>query len=100
MPGCVEPVGARVMRVPQAELFCAGVHHHHEAGLVSLTDVIGEGVRRVVRTLDQRALEQVTDGEPLAAAQPDRRLADGGRTRGDGDDLIRLRPLEGQQDCH
>ena len=44
-----------------------------------MADVLGEGDGGVVRALDQRRLDQLPDGQPLAGAQLGRRLADLGR---------------------
>src|SRR5207237_10220612 len=90
----VEAVRAGIVRVGQAELPRAGVHHRHETDLAPFTDVEGERVRGVVRALDQGAFEQLADGEPLARAELDRGLADSRRRRGDGDDVARLRVLD------
>ncbi len=98
--GGVETVRARVVGVGQAELPCAGVHHCHESSLASLTDVVGKRVRGIVRALDQRALEQLPDGQPLAGPKLDRGLADRGGPRGDGDDVARLRVLDRQEHRH
>ena len=71
-----------------------------EALDVSLPDVFGECPRCVVRALDQRRLEQVADGEPLARAQRDARLADCGRLRRDRDHVVETRMLERDEHGH
>src|SRR4029079_7858611 len=83
----VETVRARVVGVGQAELPCAGVHHRDESSLASFTDVVGKRVRGIVSALDQRALEQLADRQPLTWPKVDRGLADRGGPRGDGDDV-------------
>jgi len=88
------------VRVPESELSRACVHHRHEPGLTSFTDVVGERVRGVVGALDQRALQQLADGDPLAGAEVDRGLAYCSSPRGDGDDVVRLRLLDRQEHGH
>src|ERR671935_1861014 len=100
MPWRVEPVRPHVVRVPESELPCARVHHRHEPSLASFTDVVGERVRGVVCALDQRSFEQLADCHLFAGGEVDRRLTDGCRPRRDGDDVARLRPLDGQEHGH
>ena len=47
-----------------------------EAVSLAVADVVGERPGGVVRALDQRRLDEVADGEPLAGAQVDARLTD------------------------
>ena len=56
-----------------------------------LAHVVGERVGGVVRALDQRRLEQLADGQPLARPQVGARLADVGGAGADGDDVARAR---------
>ena len=98
--GCVEPVGPDEVRVAEAELPGLGVHHRDEARLVAVADVRGQRVRRVVRAGYQRGLEQLAHGQPVARVEARRGLADLGRLRADGDDVVGLRVLERQQDRH
>ena len=97
--GRVEPVRADEMRVVQAELGGLGIHHHRERR-EARCDGQRERVGRVVRRLDERALQQVADRDLLARTEIDRLLADRGRTRVDGDDVGELLVLEHDQHRH
>jgi hypothetical protein len=100
VPGRVEPVGAHEVRVVEPELGGLCVHQVDEALQVSIADVERERVCRVVRALDQRGADQVAHGQPLAGADLDRRLADDGRARADGDDVGQTRVLERHEHRH
>ena len=63
--GRVEPVGPREVRVAEAELVGARVHHRDEARLASVADVVRQRVRSVVGALDQRGLDELADGQAL-----------------------------------
>jgi hypothetical protein len=67
----VEAVRVGEMRVAQAQLSCLRVHHRDEAGLAP-ADVLGQCDGGVVRALDQRGLDQVVNGQPLARPEVDR----------------------------
>ena len=99
LAGRVEPVGADEMRVAQPELRGLGVHQRRE-GRVVRRDRERERVGGVVRRLDQRTLDQVADGELLAGVEVDRRLADRGGARVDGDDVGELEVLERDEHGH
>ena len=99
-PGRVEAVRAREVRVGQAELPRAGVHHRDESSRRCRCRRSGERVRGVVRALDQRALEQIADRQPLAGREGRSTTRRPRRPRGDGDDIVRLRALERQQNRH
>src|SRR5207244_8890116 len=75
MTGCVEPVRAHEVRALQAELCGLRVHLRHEGLPVAVADVIGQRVGGVVRALDQRALDEVADPDPLTGTQVHRRLS-------------------------
>ena len=93
LAGGVEPVGADEMRVGQPERRGLVVHQLRE-GRVVRCDRERERVGGVVRRLDQCTLDQVADGELLAGVELDRRLADCGGARIDGDDVGQLVVLE------
>ena len=92
--GGVEPVRIGKVRVGQAELPCTCVHEGDEAGDRAAADERGDRIGSVVRTLDQRRPNQIAHGHALAATKVDRRLADRGRARGDGRDVVERCMLE------
>ena len=96
--GRVEPVRAHEVRVVQAELLRLRVHPRDEQRKVAAGGRGRERVRGVVRTLDQRALEQVAHGDPLPRVQRDPRPADARRLRRHRDDLVEVEVL--QRDDH
>ena len=66
--GRVEAVGAHEVRVAQAELRGLRVHHRDEASPRPPPTWTASAIGGVVRALDQRRLDQVADGDPLAGA--------------------------------
>ena len=93
LAGRVEPVGADEVRVAQPERRRLLVHQPRERRVVG-RDRQRERVGSVVRRLDQRALDQVADRQLLAGVELDRRLADRGGARVDGDDVRELVVLQ------
>ena len=98
--GGVEPVRPDEVALVQPELPRPRVHHRHEARLAAAAHVGRERIGRVVRAGDQRGLEQLAHGQPLARPEGDRRVLGLRGVAADGHDLVRLRVLERQQDGH
>ena len=98
--GRVETVRADEVRVREAELPRAPVHHRDEAGLAPVPDVVGERPGRVVRALDQAGLDEVPDGQLLARAQV---MLDSPTSAASGETVtmsVELRSLEREEDGH
>jgi hypothetical protein len=100
VPRGVEAVRPREPRPGEPELARLRVHHRHETGRRAVADVLGEGVRGVVRALDQGGLHQVPHRDPLAGPQVDRRLTDVGGLRADAHHVVEIRVLEGDDHGH
>ena len=97
--GLVQPDRVGVARVLEPEVRGAGVHLRHER-LARPRDALREGLRSVVRALEQQRLEQVVHGHPLALTQVDARLRGHRVVGGRGEDVARLRLLKGEQRGH
>src|SRR5581483_7226711 len=95
----IEAVRVREVGVAEPELPRLRVHHRHEPGLAA-PDVLGERDRGVVRTLDQRRLDELSNGQLVARLEEDRRLAHARRRAADGDDVVELRVLQRDEDRH
>ena len=100
VPGRVQPVGTDEVRVRQAELPRALVHHRDEAGLISLPDVVGQRPGGVVGALNEARFDEVAHGELFPGAEADRRLPDLRRFRWNGDDVVEPGLLEREQNGH
>ena len=96
----IEPVRTGVVRVRQAESSRVRVHRTDEGRLVPVADVVGERVGCVVRTLDQRAREEVANRDALTRPQMDRRFTDLRRFPLHRHDIVELCTLERDQDGH
>jgi hypothetical protein len=98
--GDVEAVRANEVRVAQSERPGLGVHEPDEALDAAAADVRRERVRGVVRTLDQRGLDEIADGDALALAQVDRRFAHPRGRHINGDHVVQPYALERHEDGH
>src|SRR5207302_10926510 len=85
--GRVEAVRTCEVGVAQAEVLRLRVHPPHELRCVAVRSRGGERIGRIVRALDQRALDEIAHTQPLAGAQVEGRLADRRGAAADGDDL-------------
>ena len=100
VPRRVEPIRADEVRVGQAELPGAPVHHRDEAVRVAAADMLGERPGRVVRALDQAGLDEVAHGQPLTGAKVHARLAHRSGMRRDRHLVGQLRALEREEHGH
>ena len=75
----VEAVRPNEARVGEPPLSGSNVHDTDETGCVSPAHVVGERPGGVIGALDERRLDQVVDGDPLAGSEIDGRLADRSR---------------------
>ena len=98
--GRVEPVRPHEVRVVQAELLRARVHPRDEERQVAAGGGGCERIRRVVRALDQRPLEQVAHGDLLSRVERDPRPADARGPRRHRDDLIEVEVLQRDEHRH
>jgi len=94
MAGRVEPVWTRKVRLGQSQRTRLCIHQRHESRCIAVTDVFRERVGRVVRTLDERSLDEIAHGDALSDAEVDRRLADRRHPAVDGDDVVELDAFE------
>jgi hypothetical protein len=96
----VESVGIHVVRVAQPELLGLGVHQRHEALHRAVADVERQRHGSVIRARHEGPEREVAHRHLLTRAKEERRLADPGRRGRDGDELVRFRMLQSDEDRH
>ena len=95
----VEPVGDDVVRVVETERGGALVHHPDEL-LDAPAHVGRQGVRGVIRALDERGSEEILDLESLARLKVDGRLPHRGSGPLDAHRVVLVRVLHREQRGH